>query len=127
MILLYDSQILLPRTATPKTIIPPNSTDSTIPKTSLFPVDQMSLDSISTPKDFSTDTMTVAMMPAANPTLYKEYPLCAKCTWVERGGKTKPITSPTARAIASRITNGRSPTCIIWVMIGERLVPYRPI
>lgn len=65
--------------------------------------------------------MTVAMIPAANPTLYKGNTLYyfAKCTWVERGGSTKPIMSPTARAMAIRITTGRLPTCIIWVMMGE--------
>ena len=58
-----------PLTATPNTIMPANSRDKRIPNIRLWPVDQISLVSTSTPKDLITDTITVAMIPAANPTL----------------------------------------------------------
>ena len=46
-----------------------NRPQSTKRKSRLFPVDQMSRDSVVTPKDFITETTTVAMIPEAKPTL----------------------------------------------------------
>lgn len=67
-----------------------------MPKTSLFPVDQMSLDYLHS-KDFSTDTMTVAMMPAANPIVQRGILYyCKMHGW--KGRQNKAYNQPTARA-----------------------------
>ena len=50
-------------------IMAPNRMDSRMIKVWFCPVNQIRRDSMVTPKDFRIDTITVAMMPPANPTL----------------------------------------------------------
>ena len=53
-------------------IMPQNRMDRRTANSRLLPVYQISRDWVSMPNDFITDTTTVAMMPAAKPTLYRE-------------------------------------------------------
>ena len=49
------------------------------------------------------------------------------CTWVAKGGSTKPITRPVKMQRMIRAATGRWGICMTWVIMGERLVPYSPI
>jgi hypothetical protein len=66
-------------------------------------------------------------MPAVNPTLYRLYPRWKERKYEESGGNKKPRKVDVMKARIRFKKDGSASLKIIWVIIGERLVPKNAI